>query len=56
MGYIRNPLGSITYLLNPRRVLQRYTRTYKGSNILVKEIYKHHGLNYIGLGFWRGIA
>jgi hypothetical protein len=49
LGYIRNPLGFITYLLKPGGVLHSHTKTYKESNTLV-------GFNYFGLGYWRGIA
>jgi hypothetical protein len=28
----------------------------KESNTLMKVFCKHHGLNYFGLGYWRGIA
>jgi len=33
-----------------------HTKTYKESNTLFAVIYKHHGLNYFGLSYWKGIA
>ncbi len=56
LGYIKNPLGSITYILNPRGVLHSHTKTYKENNTFMKVFCKHHGLNHFGLGYCRSIA
>jgi len=56
LQYIKNPLTSIMYLLKPRGVLHSHTKTYKESNTFFGVIYKHHGLNYFGLGYRRGIT
>jgi hypothetical protein len=53
--YPRNALGFITYILKLGRVLHSPTKTYKGCNTLSELHYKHHGLNYFGLGYYRGI-
>jgi len=42
--------------LKPRGILHSHTKTYEENNILFGVIYKHHGLDYFGLGYWRGIA
>jgi len=52
-SYPKNTLGSITYLLILGGVP---TKTYKQSNTLLGVFSKHHGLNYFGLDYQRGIA
>jgi len=49
--YPRNTLGSITYILKLGGILHNPTKTYKGCNTLSELHYKHHGLNYFGLGY-----
>jgi hypothetical protein len=56
LRYIKNLLGSITYLLKPERVLQGHTKTYKESKTLFGVIYKHYGFNYFSLGYWKDIV
>jgi len=31
-------------------------QTYKECNTLMRVLYKHHGLNYFGISYWRGIT
>jgi hypothetical protein len=59
-GYLRNTLGSITYLLKLGGVFHNLIRTlnlkpYKKINALLGVFSKHHGLNYFGLDYQRGI-
>jgi hypothetical protein len=56
LGYIKNCLGSITYLLKLEGVLHNHTKTYKESNTLFRVICKRHGFTYFGLGYRRGIV
>jgi hypothetical protein len=35
-GYLKNTLGSITYLLKLARVLHSHTKTYKKTNTLIR--------------------
>jgi hypothetical protein len=51
-----NTLGSITYLLKLGGVFHSPTKTYKQSNTLFGVFYKHHGLNFFGLNYQKGIA
>ncbi len=54
--YPKNTLGSITYILKLGRVFHSPTKTYKQSNTLLEVFNKHHGLNYFGLDYQKGIA
>jgi len=56
LGYPMNTLGSITYLLKLGGVFHSPTKTYKQSNTLFGVFYKHHGLNFFGLNYQKGIA
>ncbi len=56
VGYFKNTLGSITYLLKLGRVFHNPTKTYKQSNTLLGAFNKHHELNYFGLNYQRGVA
>jgi hypothetical protein len=56
VGYPKNILGSITYLLKLKKVLHNPTKTYKESNTLLGVFSKHHGLDYFGLDYQRGFA
>ncbi len=56
IGYFKNTLGSITYILKLGGVLHNLTKTYNETNTLLGVFNKHHGLNYFGLDFQRGIA
>jgi hypothetical protein len=56
LGYIKNLLGSITYLLKLERVLHSHTKSYKESNTLFGVIYKHHELNCFSSGYWKDIT
>jgi hypothetical protein len=56
VGYPKNILGFITYILKLGRVLHNPTKTYKESNTLLGVFNKHHGLNYFGLDYQRGIV
>jgi hypothetical protein len=49
--YPRNTLGSITYFLKLEGVLHSLTKTLKGYNTFGGLHYKHHRLNYFGLGY-----
>jgi hypothetical protein len=49
-------LGSITYFKSHGGVLHSPKKVLKEHITLMNIFYKHHGLNYFGLGFWRGIA
>jgi hypothetical protein len=56
VGYLRNTLGSITYLLKLGGVFHNLTKTlnlkpYKETNTLLGVFNKHHGLNYFGLDY-----
>jgi hypothetical protein len=55
-GYPKNTLGSITYLLKLGGVFHNLTKTYKQTNTLLEIFSKHHGLNYFGLDYQKGIA
>jgi hypothetical protein len=55
VGYPKNTLGSITYILKLGGVLHSPTKTYKESNALLGIFKKYHGLNYFGLNYQRGI-
>jgi hypothetical protein len=50
----KKKLGSITYLLKPR--LHNHAKAYKGKKIMFRVIYEHHGFNYFGLSYWKGIV
>jgi hypothetical protein len=56
LGYLKNTLGSMTYLLKLGSVFHSLTKTYKQSNTLLGVFSKHHGLNYFGLDYQNGIA
>jgi len=56
IGYAKNTLGSITYILKLEGVLHGPPKTYKKSYTLLGVFNKHHGLNYFGLDYQRGIA
>jgi hypothetical protein len=56
VGYPKNTLGSITYILKLGGVLHSPTKTYKESNTLLRVFKKHHGLKYFGLNYQRGIV
>ncbi len=56
VGYPKNTLGCITYLLKLGGVLHSPTKTYKESNTLPGVFKKHDGLNYFGLNYQRGIV
>jgi hypothetical protein len=56
VGYPKNTLGSITYFLKLGGVLHSPTKTYKESITLFEVFKKHHGLNYFGLKYQRGIV
>ncbi len=49
-------LNSITYLLKLERLLYSPTKPYKESNTMFGVFNKHHGLNYFGLNYLRGIV
>jgi hypothetical protein len=55
VGYPKNTLGSITYILKLEDVLHGLPKTYKENNTLLGVFNKHHGLNYFGLDYQRGI-
>jgi hypothetical protein len=55
-GYPKNTLGSITYFLKLGRVFHSLTKTYKQNNTMLGIFNKHHGLNYFGLYYQRGIT
>jgi len=54
--YLRNILSFITYFLKFGRVLHNLTKSYKESDTLFGVFNKHHGLNYFGLDYQRGIV
>jgi hypothetical protein len=54
--YPRNSLGSITYLLKFEGIFHSPTKTYKQRNTLLGVFNKHHGLNYFGIDYQRGIV
>jgi hypothetical protein len=54
LGYIRNPLGSITYLNNLKRVLHNLNKVLKEHNTFMKIFCKQYGINYFSPGYWRG--
>ncbi len=56
LGYIKNPLGSIIDVLKPKGVLHSHSKTWKESNTLMGILCKHHGLNYFGSGYQKGIV
>jgi hypothetical protein len=56
LGYPRNTLGSITYIMKLGRVFHSPTKTYKQKNTLLGVFSKHHGLNYFGLNYQRRIT
>jgi len=56
VGYPKNTSGSITYIFKLEGVLHGLPKTYKESNTLLGVLNKHHGLNYFGLDYQKGIA
>jgi hypothetical protein len=54
--YPKNTLGSIKYFLTREGVMHSPTKTYKDFNTLITLHYEHHGLNYFGLNYQRGIV
>jgi hypothetical protein len=54
--YSRNILNFITYFLKFGKVLHNLTKSYKESDTLFGVFNKHHGLNYFGLHYQRGIV
>jgi hypothetical protein len=56
LGYPKNTLGSITYLLKLGREFHNPTKTYKQINTMFKVFSKHCGLNSFGLNYQRGIV
>jgi len=51
VGYFKNTLGSITYLLKLGGVLHNLNKTQKKHNIVIGTHCKHHGLDYFGIGY-----
>jgi hypothetical protein len=56
LGYPKNTLGSISYILELGMVFHNLTKTYKQSNTLLGVFSKHYGLNYFGIDYHRGIV
>jgi hypothetical protein len=56
VGYPRNTLGSTKYLLKFGGALHNTINTHKERNALLGVFNKHHGLNYFGLDYQRGIV
>jgi hypothetical protein len=56
LRYIKKNWGSITYPLKHKGYCIAIPKSRRKTNTLFEVIYKYHGLNYFGSGYWRGIA
>jgi hypothetical protein len=54
--YPKNTFGSITCFFTREGVMHNPTKIYKDFNTLIVLHCKHHGLNYFGLSYQRGIT